>query len=56
VESYYDEAGMIDELPEWARHHIDWESIARDWEAGGDLTEWTDSDGTLYCVMNASDL
>jgi antirestriction protein len=56
VEAYHDETGMIDELPEWARHHIDFESIARDWQDGGDLVEWADSDGTLYCVMNSNSL
>lgn len=57
VESYYEETGQIDERPEWAQNHIDWESIARDWQAGGDLVAWEDpADGSAWCIMNSNSL
>lgn len=57
VEAWHDECGMIDELPEWARFHIDFESIAHDWQTDGNLIAWTDPhDSTDYCIFNGNSL
>lgn len=38
-----------DDLPEWARNYVDWESMAHDWEIGGDWSAYRDGDtGPLY--------
>lgn len=38
-----------DDLPEWVRNYVDWESMAHDWEIGGDWSAYRDGDiGPLY--------
>lgn len=39
AEDYVDESGMIDDVPELIKYHIDYEGIARDMVLGGDITD-----------------
>lgn len=39
AENRYEETGEINDVPAWAKDHIDWESIAHDWKCSGDY--WT---------------
>lgn len=39
AESYLDDTGALNEVPEWLRPYIDAEAIGRDMELGGDI--WT---------------
>lgn len=45
AESFYEDAGMVEELPEWVRSHVDWSSIAHDWDCGGEVWFVRGADG-----------
>lgn len=53
LEDSYSDA--LDKLPDLIRNHIDYEGIARDLEAGGDIAEAEDADGSSFIVTNANE-
>lgn len=54
VESYYEESGQLEGLPEWAQYRIDWEGIAHDWKCNGDLVEFYDTEEGTVTILNAN--
>lgn len=56
VATFYDETGQTDGLPEWVQNHVDWESLARDWEASGSLTTFDDPNKGRVTILNADAL
>ena len=52
AENYLDMAGMLQDLPEWARGYFDTAAYARDLELGGDITHLTTSDGRGFVINN----
>ena len=42
VESFYQDTGRLDGIPEYITNYIDYEAIANDWLCGGDIIELDD--------------
>ena len=54
LEEYYEETGQMEGIPDWVR--IDWDAVARDWEASGDLTSFDDPEEGRVQIFGANDL
>lgn len=37
---WHEETGTLNELPDWVRYHVDWDSVGREFETGGGLVEF----------------
>jgi antirestriction protein len=49
AQEWTEEVQDMSEVPEWVRYHIDWDSIARDFEICGDFSAYRDGEfGDLY--------
>ncbi|MER9833393.1 antirestriction protein ArdA [Mesorhizobium sp. M0145] len=49
AEEFTEETADMNAIPEWLQGHIDWDSIARDFELSGDFTAYRDGEvGSLY--------
>lgn len=49
AEEYTRETNDMSAVPEWLESHIDWKSLGRDFEMGGDFTAYRDGEhGDLY--------
>jgi antirestriction protein len=50
---FTEEVNDISAVPEWLQGHIDWDSVARDFQCGGDLSAYRDGEyGSLYFFWN----
>ena len=47
VQERADDCFDMSAVPAWLEHHIDWDSLARDWQLGGDWSTYSDG-GQLY--------
>lgn len=52
AEDFEDQAGDLKAIPDRIRYHIDWESMGRDAELGGNIRSIRGNDGTLYIFWN----
>jgi len=50
-ESYIEDTGLLNEIPENLRYYFDTESFARDLVLGGDICE-TEINGTNYIIQS----
>jgi antirestriction protein len=56
VAELMEETHDMDEIPEAFRNHIDWESMANDWRACGDLVSFDDPEQGRVTILNANSL
>lgn len=48
VETFYEDTGALGSVSEELRYHINWTSVARDWEMSGDVFTVRNSNGNVY--------